>query len=75
MHEPSAECRETHCYIHDEDEPDVPGDYRACGECFHVYRTATELLDEENKIMRSMGLPFTQDAAEVVTCPLCTHDF
>lgn len=65
-----------HCWIHHADEPDQPS-YRACGECFHVYRRAADLLAEHNKVSRAID-PDCQDEADperVWCCPLCTHDF
>lgn len=63
-----------HCWSHDIDEPDLPW-YRACFECKHVYRTAAELLAEHNKVLAQYDVEPETDAADIYTCPLCTHDF
>lgn len=36
----------TYCHTHDVDEPSLPGDYIACLECGHVYRTSWQLRRE-----------------------------
>lgn len=43
QHEPGNECYGLHCWEHHVDEASRPGDYIACGECGHIYRTAGEL--------------------------------
>ena len=43
-----------HCWSCGTDEPDKPC-FQACFECCHVYRTAQELLDEHNKVIRAMN--------------------
>ena len=74
----------TFCYIHGVCEPDLPGDYRACGECGHVYRTVWDLLTEELLFWRrgvmggwvdSMEVGPLGDPDRIFSCPLCTHDF
>lgn len=62
------------CNIHYKHEPDQEGDYLACGECFHVFRTAEELIEEYNKDRPDFLLAIT-DASRVATCPHCAHDF
>lgn len=37
------------CMIHNRSEPVRPGDYRICGECWHVFRTAEELVAETHR--------------------------
>jgi len=63
-------------------EPDQPGDFLACGECSHVFRTAGDLVAEENNIRQRMGdvLPQLVDPlrdalSQIYSCPLCTHDW
>lgn len=62
---------EGYCYFHDSYEPDNPC-YRICGECFHVYPTAENLIDVYNTVGREleqfvkrMGVPSHQ------CTPLC----
>ena len=70
------------CFIHLRREPFLSGDYRACGECYHVFRTAEELIIETAERYAEMAtdagigrvVPPT-DAASIYVCPLCTHDF
>ena len=56
------------------------GAHRVCGECFHVYGTAEELLTETNRTLSHYGpgmgpgRPIT-DPEQVYSCPLCAHDF
>lgn len=71
-----------HCYIHNRHEPSLPGDYRACLECGHVYRTPWEVMLELLFLYRhwfNMGwdkfLQPIPPADEIYSCPLCTHDF
>ena len=70
---------EEFCYFHGW-EPDLPGDYRACLECAHIFRTEQELVDAHNAILEEMkkygdvGPPAT-NAEEIWACPHCTHDF
>jgi hypothetical protein len=65
----------SHCLIHDSFEPDMPGDYRACGECWHVYRSEWELLIAHNALALMWGEPLETDGSRVYSCPLCCHDF
>jgi hypothetical protein len=67
--------RWTWCHAHHRDEPDLPGDYRSCGECGHVYRTEADLLAEHNDLAAEIDLTSATSGAEVYTCPLCAHDF
>lgn len=66
------------CWIHNEFEPfDPKVDYWACGECMHVYRTAADLVEANNKMADFIHLESikTDKAADISVCPLCTHDF
>lgn len=63
-------CLSDFCHIHGRHEPDQPGDYRACGECFHVFRT-----DEELETAHEKWGTGHLDAEQIFACPLCTHDF
>jgi hypothetical protein len=58
------------CEWHQRVEPDLPGDYRACGECWHVFRTAGEV---ESVLRERMGIISTAD--EISACPYCAHDW
>lgn len=61
------------CRIHHVPEPDLPGDFRACGECWHVWRTADDFRADlvEHYGWRAWRMDLTQ----VYACPLCAHDF
>lgn len=71
----------THCHIHNVDEPARPGDYRVCGECWHVFRTVGELVAEYNDLHGEMGYDQNGTVVDghpepaIYACPLCTHDF
>jgi len=74
----------TFCFVHAAYEPDLPGDYRVCGECCHVYRTMWDLLLAELHFWRSgvmagwvhpLEVPPFGDPDRIFACPLCTHDF
>lgn len=60
-----------HCWIHDVDEPEE-GAFRVCGECFHVFMTAEELIQADSKWYEDGR---RNDPERIWSCPLCTHDF
>lgn len=64
----------TPCMIHGVSEPDLPGDYKTCAECWHVYRSPWALLVELNKLF-GWSEPLATDVSRVLACPLCCHDF
>ena len=79
-HEPSKACGDTHCYMHNLDEPST-GAFRVCGECGHVYRTAEDLRMAWTdtaadgwapEVPTSAGAP---PAEQIYACPLCCHDW
>lgn len=81
-HPQTDECWPVHCAWHHVDEPASPDDYRTCFECFHVFRTAGELLAAHNKLMSEIPSPswapgtiIEIDAGNIHVCPLCAHDF
>lgn len=50
--------------------------YLICGECWHVFVTADELLTGHDQRLVEVGVPPGRDTADQITvCPLCTHDF
>lgn len=74
----------TFCFIHGVSEPDLPGDYRSCWECGHIYRSVWELLLIELAFwQRSVreGWASVDDGGPIIdpdliwSCPLCAHDF
>lgn len=82
----TCECHEDFCLSHHRREPDLPGDYKVCGECLHVWRTEQEFREDEARAfntyvcsrpdMRDMTItPEEVDPTTVYSCPLCTHDF
>lgn len=87
---PAVGSLDEYCAIHGF-EPVPPGAYRVCGECWHVYRTAEELVDaynaqtDELKAHYEAQRPATagfggewahvRDPGQVHFCPLCAHDW
>jgi hypothetical protein len=69
------------CYIHGVVEPDLPGDYKVCAECWHVWRTEAEFRVDVAAVYSDRTLwdgvvePVPDDLSKVWACPLCTHDF
>jgi hypothetical protein len=74
-----------YCFSHDRVEPTQDGDYRACGECGHVWRTEADfvtdvLIDRAHfeadyvRYERAMPPDFEYAAQDQWFCPLCTHD-
>lgn len=67
------------CYFHGE-EPIPSGGY-LCGECGHVYPTATDLLNAYNTELAQHhgvnGQPYTPvtNPDDIYFCPMCTHDW
>ena len=50
--------------------------YLVCGECWHVYVTEQDLMNEHDKLVEELGLTvFEVKAEQVHICPLCAHDF
>lgn len=62
------------CALHGH-EPIPPDAYRVCGECGHCFNTREDLLYEDAKVHREMGMKVPDEDAEIYVCPLCTHDF
>lgn len=74
---PAASAGE-HCFFHGY-EPTLPGDYKACGECWHVWRTEAEFAADVAQVYRELaraGYPQGEIPAldQISACPLCTHD-
>lgn len=67
------------CQIHGVDEPDLDGDFWACGECWHVWRSEADLLADLNaryaEFNSGLSSINTFNAARYPTCPLCAHDW
>lgn len=55
-------------------EPCREEDYQLCGECFHVYRTAEELV-EHHATALLVSVDECCPADEIAVCPICAHDF
>lgn len=67
------------CYYHERDEP-VPEDgcvFRICGECFHLFRTAEDLMQQHSLELAKLKLERrTAPSVEAIyACPFCAHDF
>lgn len=58
------------CWTHGVLEPMTPTTFCVCGECFHVFASAEELLNEARAFT-----PDITDADKVWCCPHCAHDF
>lgn len=82
---------ESFCWGHMTCEP-LPADnshYQVCGECFHVFVTADELLTMHNEKSKATYSRFRDDPVfgggeewkpetdvnNVYFCPVCVHDF
>jgi hypothetical protein len=74
------------CAMHDRHEPSLPGDYKVCGECLHVWRTEADFVRDalaEYELHAQASLkyygkdigPYQGDPRQQPFCPLCTHDF
>ena len=65
------------CHEHMVREPSQDGDFQACYECGHVYRTEQELLDVHNAVMEAYGEPPRSGLGERLRtfCGHCMHDF
>lgn len=88
-HEVSADCELVHCFTHQIDEIEPPdGGYIVCGECFHVFNTARDLIEEFIRMTQDLKdqsvLDFTGTARYdipvppvemIFFCPFCAHDF
>jgi len=75
-----------HCSWHNIDEPQQPGDYRTCGECGHIYRTARDLRWAYRRDAWRMAYGYgdwltymlaalTVRASRILCCVYCGHDF
>lgn len=69
------------CFWHGP-EPDQPGDYKACGECLHVWRTeaafARDVADLYAELRAHSDWPPNiplPPLDRIYSCPLCAHDF
>jgi len=62
----------TLCYSHHRVELSEPGDFRACFECGHIWRTRDEFLADVEVGCREADVPMDPDQP---FCPLCVHDF
>lgn len=64
------------CYSCNRSEP-IPeaGAYLVCGECFHCFDTADDLMAAVRKMAAEIGVQAPASADEVYFCPLCAHDF
>lgn len=85
-HEATDACAPDHCHWHSVDEPGTG--YILCGECGHLYRTASELRRAyRREVMRGpryfSGPPWwcrawralTIRASKIYFCQECIHDF
>lgn len=61
------------CSWHHQVEPSLPGDFKACFECGHVWRTRAAFEADCEWAAWEHGVPFPH--ADQPFCPLCIHDF
>jgi hypothetical protein len=47
----------------------------ACGECWHMFASPQELVDDYNKLAAELDLRVVKTAEQVYSCPHCAHDF
>lgn len=83
-HQPTAQCEDVHCYSHHVDEP-TDKVYIACGECYHVYRTAGELrrayrraswqISKTEPLLKRLRRILTIRVRDIYFCQHCIHDF
>jgi hypothetical protein len=72
---------EPQCWFHPDEPPMRPGDYLACGECGHVFRTPADLVTAHLamyvEVFGTGTPPRPEDhrADLIPLCPICTHDF
>lgn len=70
------------CYVHGY-EPEIENPYKICGECFHIYPTAFDLVQDYNDenykawLAFDQGTPWipTYDVDKIYFCAHCAHDF
>jgi hypothetical protein len=69
-------CQNTHCWIHDVDEPADADTHLVCFECNHAYPTAADLLAALHaNYPHTARADLTQNPAEITSCPHCAHSF
>lgn len=58
-------------------EPSQPGDFRACFECCHVWRSREDYLSDVAALVAEMSWPMPKntEADDLPFCPLCSHDW
>jgi hypothetical protein len=52
----------------------TPTTYRVCGECFHVFETAADLVAADQAAWSDGPHP-PRDPEHIYSCPVCVHDF
>lgn len=62
------------CFWHGP-EADQPGDFKACGECLHVWRTEAEFVRDAQAMVDEASLDVRSPLVDLAFCPLCSHDF
>lgn len=65
------------CGIHGVPEPLMSGDFKLCGECYHVWRTQAEFENDCRELAKSMSMGAMGSPVDLDPpfCPLCSHDF
>lgn len=73
MSDPQAEM----CFVHGCPEPSLPGDFRSCFECGHVWRTRDDYVADLAASVAEMQWPMPANTGsdDLPFCPLCTHDW
>lgn len=66
------------CYSHYCWEKVAERPFLICGECFHVFNTAEELVEDDRKARQEFMVPDVakpRDPDQIFCCPHCVHDF
>lgn len=55
----------------------MSGDFKLCGECYHVWRTQAEFENDCRELAKSMSMGAMGSPVDLDPpfCPLCSHDF
>jgi hypothetical protein len=73
------------CFLHEHWEPVYENNYRVCFECGHSYFTPLAVVFAHNEMMLDLWERWSEegelrptkvdDAASILSCPLCSHDW
>lgn len=67
------------CHYHSRDEPVPAGGkyFHICGECFHLFATAEDLMQQHTLelVKLKLGRRVAVRVEDIYACPFCAHDF